>query len=104
MEFKFKGVLEMFTSNVMSIGESIIISGLGLTIVFMALVILAVLILIFSRVFEAIIPKEVPVKTEVKKAAEPNNDEEYAVLVSAIHEEMRSLKGKFRITSIKEVK
>ena len=52
----------MFTSNVMSIGESLIISALGLSIVFMALVILAILILIFSKVFEAIIPKEVPAK------------------------------------------
>ena len=94
----------MFTSNVMSIGESLIISALGLSIVFMALVILAILILIFSKVFEAIIPKEVPAKAEVKKAPEVNNDEEYAVLVSAIHEEMRSLKGNYRINSIKEVK
>lgn len=94
----------MFTSNVMSIGESLIISALGISIVFTALVILAILILIFSKIFEAIIPKEVPAKAEVKKAPEVNNDEEYAVLVSAIHEEMRSLKGNYRITSIKEVK
>lgn len=95
----------MFASDVMSFGESLIISALGLSIVFIALVVLAIMILIFSKIFEAIIPKEVPVKAEVKKpAVEPNNDEEYAVLVAAAHEEMRTLKGKFRITSIKEVK
>lgn len=94
----------MFTSNVMSFGESAIISALGLTIVFMALVSLAVLILIFSKVFEAIIPKEVPVKAEVKKSPEVDNDEEYAVLISAVNEEIKSLRGNYRITSIKEVK
>lgn len=95
----------MFTSSVMSLGESIVISALGLTIVFIVLILLAILILLFSKIFEVLIPKEMALgKNETEKKVKVDNDEEYAVLISAIHEEMRNLKGKFKITSLKEIK
>lgn len=95
----------MFSNNTMSIWESFIISSLGLTIVFLALVALALLILIFSKIFESLIKEKFDKVVSTNKSEnEKNHDEEYAVLISAIHEELRTMRGKFKIVSIKEIK
>lgn len=94
----------MFKNSIMSFGESLIISGLGLTIVFLALIALAISVLAFSKIFDILIPKKNAEQIIDKKIETIENDEEYAVLVSAIHEELRNtMKGKFRIVSITEI-
>lgn len=94
----------MFKGSVMSFSESLITSGLGLSIVFLALVTLALSIIVFSKIFSKLnFEKEnTSAKAEVK--AEKNEDDIYAVLLSVVSEELRSLKGKFRIKSITEIK
>lgn len=94
----------MFAGNTMGIFESIIVSALGLTVVFAALASLALAIVIFSKIFNSLsATKEAAPK--VMKPAEEDLSEEYcAVLISAISEELRSKRGEYRVKSIKEIK
>ncbi|NME36811.1 MULTISPECIES: OadG family transporter subunit [Fusobacterium] len=95
----------MFAGSTMGIFESIIVSALGLSVVFTALAILAIAIIIFSKIFNCLGLAEEKVAPKVAKPVEENLDEEHcAVIVSAISEELRSKRGNYRIKSIKEIK
>ncbi|MFA6708888.1 MAG: OadG family protein [Fusobacterium sp.] len=93
----------MFEGNVMSFTESLVISGLGISIVFSALVTLALSIVIFSKIFGKFSGQE-EIKKPVAQAKKENNDDVYAVIMAAVSEEVRSLKGEYKIKEIKEVK
>lgn len=94
----------MFKGSVMSFSESLITSGLGLSIVFLALVTLALSIIVFSKIFSKLNFEKENTSTKAEVKAEKNEDDIYAVLLSVVSEELRSLKGKFRIKSITEIK
>ena len=93
----------MFEGNVMTFMESLVISGLGISIVFSALVTLALSIVVFSKIFGRFAGQEESKKTVVQPKKE-NNDDAYAVIMAAVSEEVRSLKGEYKIKEIKEVK
>lgn len=93
----------MFEGNVMSFAESLVISGLGISIVFSALVTLALSIVIFSKIFGKFSGQD-EIKKPVVQAKKENNDDIYAVIMAAVSEEVRSLKGEYKIKEIKEVK
>ena len=85
--------------------DAVSMSVLGITVVFSALVTLAIAIVIISKILGMI------VKTEGAKPAaaaaapvEPGIDEEtYAVLLAVMNEEARQQGTQFRVTSIKEL-
>lgn len=96
----------MWTGQEMSVLDSVLISVVGLLVVFAALAALAVAIVIISRLIGMATKKEAP-KAAVAAAAPapaPAIDEEsYAVLLAAISEEARLSGEEIRVTSIKEL-
>lgn len=106
----------MWTSNTMTFWESIVTFLIGFSIVFVALIALALFILISSKVISLLIKDKVSeqkpivstVNTNVvtKSVVEESNNEEaerLAVIISAISEEMREPVEKFSIVSITEI-
>ena len=96
----------MWTGQTMTFMDSVVISLLGIMVVFTALACIAISIVIISKVINAIIKPEAP-KAAVAAAAAPApaiDEEAYAVLVAAITEEARlSGDGDVRVVSIKEL-
>ena len=96
----------MWTGQAMTFMDSVVISLLGIMVVFTALACIAISIVIISKVINAIIKPEAP-KAAAAAAAAPApaiDEEAYAVLVAAITEEARlSGDGDVRVVSIKEL-
>ena len=96
----------MWTGQTMTFMDSVVISLLGILVVFTALACIAISIVIISKVINAIIKPEAP-KAAVAAAAAPApaiDEEAYAVLVAAVTEEARlSGDGDVRVVSIKEL-
>ncbi len=96
----------MWTGQTMTFADSLVISALGIMVVFAALASIAISIVIISKVIGMIIKPEAP-KAAVAAAAAPApaiDEEAYAVLVAAVTEEARlSGDGDVRVVSIKEL-
>lgn len=96
----------MWTGQAMTFMDSVVISLLGILVVFTCLACIAVSIVIISKVINTIIKPEAP-KAAVAAAAAPApaiDEEAYAVLVAAVTEEARlSGDGDVRVVSIKEL-
>lgn len=93
----------MWTGQEMTVLDSVMISAVGILVVFSALASLAIAIVIISKILGAFIKTEAP-KAAVAAAPAPAIDEEsYAVLLAAISEEARLSGEEFRVTSIKEL-
>ena len=108
----------MWTSNTMTFGESIMTFLIGFSIVFIALIALALFIIISSKVINLLVKEEVAEQKPVANTANVNanttpkavvkedNQEEVerlAVIISAISEEMREPVENFSIVSITEI-
>ena len=97
----------MWTGQTMTFMDSVVISLLGILVVFTCLACIAVSIVIISKVINAIIKPEAPKAAAAAAAAAPVpaiDEEAYAVLVAAITEEARlSGDGDVRVVSIKEL-
>ena len=98
----------MWTGQTMTFADSVVISLLGILVVFTALACIAISIVIISKIINTIIKPEAPkaaVAVAAAAAPAPAIDEEaYAVLVAAITEEARlSGDGDVRVVSIKEL-
>lgn len=106
----------MWTSDTMTFGESLITFLIGFSIVFFALIALALFIIISSKVINLLVKEEVaeqkPVasnanaNTAAKVVVKEDNQEEVerlAVIISAISEEMREPVENFNIVSITEI-
>ena len=108
----------MWTSNTMTFGESIVTFLIGFSIVFVALIALALFIIISSKVINLLVKEEVPEQKPVANTANVNvnaatkavvkedNQEEaerLAAIISAISEEMREPVERFTIVSITEI-
>lgn len=97
----------MWTSNSMTFFESLQTFAIGFSIVFICLISLAIFIIISSKIIE-IIEKSLERKakatsiTENTEISEEQN-EELAVIISAISEEMNESVENFRIVSIKQI-
>lgn len=93
----------MWTGQV-TMADAVLISALGLLVVFAALASLAIAIIIISKILGAIIKTDAPKPAAVAAAPAPAIDEEsYAVLLAAISEEARLSGEEIRVTSIKEL-
>ena len=106
----------MWTSNTMTFWESIMTFLIGFSIVFIALIALALFIIISSKVINLLVKEETPeqkpvvsnvnANTATKTVAKEDNQEEaerLAVIISAISEEMREPVERFTIVSITEI-
>ena len=108
----------MWTSDTMTFGESLVTFLIGFSIVFFALIALALFIIISSKVINLLVKEEVPeqkpvantgnvnANTAPKVVAKEDNQEEVerlAVIISAISEEMREPVENFTIISITEI-
>ena len=106
----------MWTSNTMTFGESLITFLIGFSIVFVALISLALFIIISSKVINLLVKEEAPeqkpvvsnvnANTATKAVVKEDNQEEaerLAVIISAISEEMREPVERFTIVSITEI-
>ena len=108
----------MWTSNTMTFGESIVTFLICFSIVFVALIALALFIIISSKVINLLVKEEVPeqkpvantgnvnANTAPKVVVKEDNQEEVeglAVIISAISEEMREPVENFTIVSITEI-
>jgi len=102
----------------MTFGESIVTFLIGFSIVFFALIALALFIIISSKVINLLVKEEVPeqkpvasnvnanANTAAKVVVKEDNQEEVerlAVIISAISEEMREPVERFTIVSITEI-
>ncbi len=95
----------MWEGSSMSLAQSLVVSLLGLTVVFCALVILALALIVFSKIFAAVGAggaKAAAVPAAVVKE-ESLDEESYAVIMAAVCEEMHETPDKFKIVSIKEM-
>lgn len=93
----------MWTGQEMTFLDSVMISAVGILVVFSALASLAIAIVIISKILKLFDKTEVS-KAAVAAAPAPAIDEEsYAVLLAAISEEARLSGEEFRVTSIKEL-
>ncbi|WP_336011474.1 OadG family protein [Fusobacterium polymorphum] len=108
----------MWTSDTMTFGESLVTFLIGFSIVFFALIALALFIIISSKVINLLVKEEVPeqkpvasnvnasANTAAKVVVKEDNQEEVerlAVIISAISEEMREPVENFNIVSITEI-
>ena len=108
----------MWTSDTMTFGESLVTFLIGFSIVFFALIALALFIIISSKVINLLVKEEaseqkpvanianVNANTTPKAVVKEDNQEEVerlAVIISAISEEMREPVERFTIVSITEI-
>ena len=90
----------MWTGQEMTLADGLMISAVGLLVVFAALAALAIAVMIINTAVKDKAPKQ----AAVAAAPAPALDEEsYAVLLAAISEEARLSGEEFRVTSIKEL-
>ena len=85
----------------MTFADSIIISLVGLLVVFSALAVLAIAVIIISKVIGTLFKESAP--KAVAAPAPAIDEESYAVLLAAVSEEARLSGEQFRVTSIKEL-
>lgn len=97
----------MWTGQTMTFMDSLLISALGIMVVFAALAVIAVSIVIISKVINMIVKTDAPKAAPAAAAAAPVpaiDEEAYAVLVAAVTEEARlSGEGDVRVVNIKEL-
>lgn len=97
----------MWTGQTMTFMDSLLISALGIMVVFTALAVIAVSIVIISKVINTILKTDAPKAAPAAAAAAPVpaiDEEAYAVLVAAVTEEARlSGDGDVRVVNIKEL-
>ncbi len=97
----------MWTEPTMSFGQSVIVSLLGMSIVFLALIVLALAIMIISKILQAII-KDNSQKPAAAAAAPVVSDEAdkelLAVLMATIGEDLGLPTDQFKIVSVTELK
>ncbi|WP_164919074.1 MULTISPECIES: hypothetical protein [Acutalibacteraceae] len=87
----------MWTESNMSFIQSLAVFGMGFCVVFLILIILALAIMVFSRIFST---KESAGQTP---AEEKKEDDILAVLIAAVSEEVNLPIDRFRITGFREI-
>ena len=108
----------MWTSNTMTFWESIMTFLIGFSIVFIALIALALFIIVSSKVINLLVKEEVPeqkpvasnvnanANTAAKVVVKEDNQaeaENLAVIIAAISEELREPVENFSIVSVTEI-
>lgn len=96
----------MWTGQEMTLVDGLMISAVGLLVVFAALAALAIAVIIISKIINTAVKDKAPKQAAVAAAPAPApalDEESYAVLLAAISEEARLSGEEFRVTSIKEL-
>ena len=98
----------MWTESTMPIGQSLIVSLLGISIVFLTLIVLSLAIILTSRALGAFIKDSAP-KPAVAAAPAPVVSDEadkevLAVLMATIGEDLGTTPDRFRILNVTELK
>ena len=96
----------MWTQSTMSFPESIVMSLLGISVVFITLIVLALAIVIISKILRVVIKDEVkPAAAPVQPAVSAEEDKEtLAVLMAAIGADLNLPPEEFKIVNVKEMK
>ena len=100
--------MHMWTESTMSIGQSLIISAMGISVVFLALVSLALAIIVISKMLGSVIkdnaqkPAAAPAPAPV--VSDEPQKETLAVLMATIGEDLGLPTDQFQITSVTEIK
>ena len=96
----------MWTKSSMDMGESFIVSGMGLCVVFITLIVLALAILILSKIFKftGTGPGKKEATAVPQASADNNDDSVMAILVAVISDAVEAPVENFRISDIHEVK
>lgn len=96
----------MWTQPTMPFSQSVIVSGLGISVVFITLVVLALAIMVISKVLRAIIKDEVqkPVTAMQPVVSDESDKETLAVLMAAIGMDLDLPPEQFKVVDVKEVR
>lgn len=98
----------MWTEPTMPFGQSVIVSLLGLSVVFLALICLALAIMVISKILRSVVSDGAKAPTAAQKAAPAVSDEAdkelLAVLMATIGDDLGLPTDKFKILSVTEVK
>ena len=87
----------MWTEPTMPFGQSVIVSLLGLSVVFLALICLALAIMVISKILRSVV-------SDGAKAPAEADKELLAVLMATIGDDLGLPTDKFKILSVTEVK
>lgn len=92
----------MWTGESMTLMESLVVSGMGMTVVMGVLILLALSIVALSRLMTL---KRQPAKAAPPPAppAGPSEEEQFAVILSVICEELRADPADIQIKSIRKL-
>ena len=98
----------MWTEPTMPFGQSVIVSLLGLSVVFLALICLALAVTVISKILRSVISDGAKAPAAVPAAAPAVSDEGdkelLAVLMATIGDDLGLPTDKFKILSVTEVK
>lgn len=98
----------MWTESTMSIGQSLIISAMGICTVFLVLICLALAIVVMTKILGALVkdgakkPAAAPAPAPV--VSDEPQKETLAVLMATIGEDLGLPTDQFKITSVTEIK
>ena len=96
----------MWTEPTMPFGQSVIVSLLGLSVVFLALICLALAIMVISKILRSVVSDGAKAPAAAQKAAPADeaDKELLAVLMATIGDDLGLPTDKFKILSVTEVK
>ena len=98
----------MWTDPTMPFGQSDIVSLLGLSVVFLALICLALAIMVISKILRSVVSDGAKAPAAAQKAAPAESDEAdkelLAVLMATIGDDLGLPTDKVKILSVTEVK
>ena len=96
----------MWTEPTMPFGQSVIVSLLGLSVVFLALICLALAIMVISKILRSVVSDGAKAPAAAQKAAvsDEADKELLAVLMATIGDDLGLPTDKFKILSVTEVK
>lgn len=95
----------MWTSTSMSVGEAFIASIMGFSIVFSVLAFLAIVILVFAKLFSGVSKagRQPAVQTASAAPVQKDESETVAIITSVICEELRADPNELVIKGIREL-
>ena len=95
----------MWTSNAMTLGESLLASAMGFFIVFLVLIFLAMVIIAFAKALNAADKKKEPLQPAVTAPVVPEKDDSeiVSIVTSVICEELKVQPHELKINGIREV-
>lgn len=96
----------MWTQPTMPFSQSVIVSGLGISVVFITLIVLALAIMLISKILRAIIKDEVqkPAAAVQPAVSDESDKETLAVLMAVIGADLELPTEQFKIVNVKEVR